>query len=115
MFCHKSAGTKRDKCLMLLVTIPNTLVSSRTVRLTKRFLSTQAETICGLMCDLHRVYERIRHRGLRFHQLPLRSTAGTFQPVFRPFPAQPERCVHPKLQAHTAREAGLGDQPPAST
>src|SRR5215510_11834215 len=83
--------------------------------ITKRFLSTQAETICGLMCDLRRAYERNRHRGLRFHQLPLRSTAGTFRPVFRPFPSQPERCVHPKLQAHTAREVVLGDQPLAST
>src|SRR5215472_6194493 len=84
-----------------LVTIPNTLVSSRTARLTRRFLSTQAETICGLMCDLRRAYERIHHRGLRFHQLPLRSTAGTFQTVFRPFHARPELRVHPKLRAHT--------------
>src|SRR5215475_1738748 len=80
-----------------------------------RLTSHQAETICGLMCDLRRAYERIRHRGLRFHQLPLHSIAGTFQPVFRPFPAQPERCVHPKLQAHTAREVVLGDQSPAPT
>src|SRR5882672_5397662 len=111
---HRRHATVSDERLGL-VTIPSTLVSSRTTRLTKRFLLTQVEIICERKGDLRQAYERSRHQGLRFHQLLLRSTVGTFQLYFRPFPAQPEQRVHPELRAHTAREADLGDQPLAST
>src|SRR5262249_45091311 len=98
MFCHRSAGTMSGERLGL-VTTPNTLVAGNTTRLRRKCLSAQTEISYGRTCDLHRASERSRHQGLRFHQLLLLPIAETFQPVIRPFPAQPAPCIHPKLRA----------------